>query len=130
MQSACQATPQNIRTGRARFLQCISSSEVRAVEVVATDLRYRNPFPYLSSDQATALLKRSRGADARSDPAPELVFLPMDCGLPEQPGPAAGWHGGGVSPGDPVWLLAGSDGRDYINGADRRVYTLGDLPMS
>jgi hypothetical protein len=98
--------------------------------IMPDDPRYRNPFPYLSSEQAATLLKRSRGVDARSDPAPELVFLPMNVGLPEQPGPAAGWHGGGVTPGDSVWLLAGSDDQDYIIGTDGHVCALGDLPLS
>lgn len=55
--------------------------------ITPDDPRYCNPFPYLSSDRVAALLKRSRGVDTRSDPAPELVFLPMDVGLPDSLGP-------------------------------------------
>jgi hypothetical protein len=92
--------------------------------------RYSNPFPYLSAAQAMALVKRARGVDVRPNPAPELVFLPIDVGLPEAPGLAANWRGGGVAPSDPVWLLAGSDGQDYIIGTDRHVYALSDVPLS
>ena len=90
--------------------------------------RYSNPFPYLSSEQAIALLKQQRGVGTKADPAPEVVFLPIDVGLPEQPGPAWNWRGGGVVPSDPIWLLAGTDGRDYLVGTDKRVYTLHDIP--
>jgi hypothetical protein len=90
--------------------------------------RYSNPFPYLSAEQAIALLKQQRGVGTKADPAPELVFLPINVGLPEQPGPAWNWRGGGAVPGDPIWLLAGADGRDYLVGEDKRVYTLHDIP--
>lgn len=101
-----------------------------AGEIMPNEPRYRNPYPYLLAEQAEALLKRTRGVDTRGDPAPELVFLPLDMGLPEQPGPAAHWQGGGATPGDPVWLLAGADGQDYVIGTDRHVYTLHDIPLS
>src|SRR6185437_8375022 len=83
------------------------------------DPRYSSPFPYLSAEQASALLKRTRGVDTLSQPAPELVFLPINVGLPEKHGPAWGWRGGGAIPSDPVWLLAGADGRDYVIGTDK-----------
>lgn len=92
------------------------------------DPRYSNPFPYLSAEQAKALLKSARGMDTKVDPAPELIFLPIDIGLPEQPGSAYNWRGGGAVPSDPIWLLAGVDGRDYLIGEDKRVYTLHDIP--
>jgi hypothetical protein len=66
----------------------------------------------------------------KSDPAPELVFLPIDVGLPEQPGPGANWRGGGVTPSDSIWLVAGADGQDYFVGKDLHVYTLRDIPLS
>ncbi len=94
------------------------------------DPRYSSPFPYLSAEQASALLKRARGVDTLPQPAPELVFLPIDVGVPEKHGPAWGWRGGGAIPSDPIWLLAGADGRDYVIGTDKRVYTLDDLPLS
>ena len=92
--------------------------------------RYSNPYPYLSSEQAMALLKNARGVATLQQPAPELVFLPINIGVPEQPGPAWNWRGGGAAPSDPIWLLAGADGRDYLIGTDRRVYTLHDIPLS
>lgn len=98
--------------------------------IFPNDPRFSNPFPYLSAEQAIALLKRARGVDTLRQPAPELVFLPIDLGLPEKHGPAWGWQGGGAIPSDPIWLLAGADGRDYFIGADERVYTLHDLPLS
>lgn len=94
------------------------------------ELRYSNPFPYLSSDQAIAVLKRARGVGTLREPAPELVFLPLDVGVPGKPGLAWGWRGGGVVPDDPVWLLAGADGQDYVIGTDKHAYTLHDVPLS
>lgn len=105
---------------------CVSPTLVASCRTIPA----RNPFPYLSAAQATALLRQVRGVGVASDPAPELVYLPIDVGMPEQPGPAANWRGGGVTPADPVWLLAGSDGQDYIVGTELRVYTLRDLPLS
>jgi len=96
--------------------------------IFSGDPRYSNPFPYLSAEQAKALLKSARGVDAKADPAPELVFLPLNVGVPQQPGPAYNWRGGGAVPSDPIWLLAGTDGRDYLVGEDKRVYTLHDIP--
>ena len=90
--------------------------------------RYSNPFPYLSAEQARALLKQQRDVGTNADPAPELVFLPLNVGVPGQPGPAWNWRGGGVVPSDPIWLLAGTDGRDYLVGTDKRIYTLHDIP--
>lgn len=77
-----------------------------------------------------ALLQRQRGVVTLRNPAPELIFLPIDIGFPEQHGPGWGWPGGGVMPSDPVWLLAGVDGRDYLIGTDNHVYTLHDVPLS
>lgn len=98
--------------------------------IFPSDPRYSNPFPYLSVAQAITLLRQQRGVNALDNPAPELVFLPIDVGVPEQPGPAARWRGGGVWPSDPVWLLASSDGQDYVIGTDRHAYTPHDVPLS
>lgn len=92
--------------------------------------RYRNPFPYLSAEQAAALLQRQRGVGTLRNPAPELVFLPIEVGVPGQHGPGWNWPGGGVIPSDSIWLLAGTDGRDYLIGTNKRVYTLHDVPLS
>ncbi len=94
------------------------------------DPRYGNPFPYLSMEQATAPLKQQRDLNAKADPAPELVFLPLDIGVPEKPGRAYNWRGGGAVPSDPIWLVAGADGRDDLIGEDKRIYTLHDIPWS
>lgn len=99
-------------------------------QIFPSEPRYSNPFPYLSAEQAIALLKQQRNVGTRAHPAPELVFLPLDVGLPGHPGPAWNWRGGGAAPSDPIWLLAGSDGRDYLIGTDKRVYTLHDIPLS
>ena len=101
-----------------------------AGQIFPGDPRYSSPFPYLSAEQASALLKNARGVDTLPQPAPELVFLPIDVGVPEKHGAAWGWRGGGAIPSDPIWLLAGADGRDYVIGTDKRVYTLHDLPLS
>lgn len=94
-----------------------------------SDPRYGEVFPYLSARQAAARLKAAKGVDAKANPAPELVFLPLNVGTPEQPGPGANWRGGGIWPSDPIWLIAGADGQDYFIGKDSRVYTLGDMPL-
>ena len=101
-----------------------------AGQIFPGEPRYSNSYPYLSSEQAAALLKRARGVDTLRQPAPELVFLPIDIGVPARPGPGWNWRGGGAIPSDPIWLLAGADGRDYLIGTDKRVYTLHDLPLS
>jgi hypothetical protein len=101
-----------------------------SAQIFPGEPRYSNPFPYLSAEQAIALLKQQRNVGTKAHPAPELVFLPINFGLPERPGPAWNWRGGGAVPSDPIWLLAGSDGRDYLIGTDKRVYTLHDIPLS
>jgi hypothetical protein len=103
---------------------------VESGQIMPSDPRYRNSFPYLSSAQAVALLQQARGVGARPDPAPELVFLGVDVGLPEKPGPAAWWSGGGVVAPDPVWMVAGADGQTYIVGTDKHVYSIQEVPFS
>ena len=98
--------------------------------LLPNDPRYTAPFPYISTAQAAALLMSARHVAAVTSPAPELVFLPIDVGLPEAPGSGVDWNGGGVVPSDAIWLLAGADGQDYFIGTNHKVYTLRDIPLS
>lgn len=95
-----------------------------------SDPRYDAPYPYLTESAAAALVTSSRHVGVKSDPAPELVFLPLDMGLPGHPGKAEGWRGGGAWPTDPIWLVAGPDGQDYFVGTDQHVYTIDEIPLS
>ena len=76
---------------------------------------------------AAAVAARAPGG-WRPGAAPRLVYFPV-APRARDAGPGR-WTGGGAGPDDPVWLVAGADGRALVLGTDGRVYPLSALPVA
>lgn len=56
-----------------------------------------------------------------------LIYFPVDAYL-QKTGKIV-WNGGGEYPSDPIWLIPGTDGQDYIVGTDGVARHASDLPI-
>lgn len=59
--------------------------------------------------------------------AAELIYFPFDQ-MAEDTG-KINWKAGGNMPYDPMWLVPGADGHDYLVGSDGHVYAPSQLPV-
>lgn len=94
------------------------------------DPRSHQAFPYISASTAVARLQAVRGAAAATTKRLELVFFPIDPRWRDLSSPKHNWSGGGDSPMDPMWHIAGADGHDYFVGVDLHVYDQSALPLA
>jgi hypothetical protein len=103
----------------------------KAIHVIAI-ATYAQPRPSgaltaMSSANALAALKGQRHLAARQGSVPTLAYFPGDAAAQETG--QVTWTGGGEFPADPIWLMPGANGHDYIAGTDGRVYDVNQLPM-
>lgn len=102
-----------------------------AVQLTAI-ITYTTPRPHgeiTRGGKALALsaLASQRHVAMRRGAHPRLVYLPIDASA-LQTGQIT-WNGGGQYPADPVWLISGADGHDYVVGSDGHAYAMSDLPV-
>lgn len=99
---------------------------------VPTDPEYGQPFPRLSSTQATAVLTQGRRLVLAAGAQPELVYFPanLDAINGTNASATVKWSGGGQFPDLAIWRLPAADGHDYLVGVDGQVYTASQLPLA
>lgn len=98
---------------------------------VASITEPEHPLPngtiaHQSVSNAVAALDQQRGISICAGTAPVLVYIPIDAALLETG--QVTWIGGGGGPMDPVWLMHGANGIDYVYGSDGKVYALSEIP--
>jgi hypothetical protein len=102
-----------------------------AIHVIAivsyTDPRAQGVTPRMSSANAQSAVRAQRHVTLQADTAPTLVYFPGDPVMQET-GQVV-WTAGGEFPADPIWLVHGADGKDYVVGNDGKVYDISELPM-
>jgi hypothetical protein len=86
-------------------------------------------WPALPDTQSAVAIMH---ADAKVAPLagaqPRLVYFPFDY-LAERQGKLH-WTAGGRSPDDPIWDIAGADGKEHFIGANNRAYLVSELPLA
>jgi hypothetical protein len=80
-------------------------------------------FPYIMANQALAKLQRQPGVHILAESQPELVFFLIDPRYRDLSSKKYRWYGGGNSPLNPLWKVAGIGQNDYFVGPDLRTYT-------
>lgn len=103
-------------------------SALRFVTVVSYLKPFVNGIVRFSSVQATAAIQTQRHVMAKAGAQPYLVFFPTNAAA-RQDGTVV-WNGGGDAPDDPIWMIPGGDGVNYVLGNDGKVYAQKDLPIS
>ena len=98
--------------------------------ITSGDPHNKQAFPYISAITAMQLLRSQRGIQIKAGTQPELIFFPINPDFSVPTSPVSKWAGGGNSPMQPMWLVVGSDGRNYFVGIDQNVYTQQVLPVA
>jgi hypothetical protein len=80
-------------------------------------------FPYRMGDQVLAKLQMQPGVHILAESQPELVFFRIDPRYNDLRSKKYRWYGGGNSPMNPLWHVAGAAGNDYFVGSDLHIYT-------
>jgi hypothetical protein len=80
-------------------------------------------FPYIVGNQALAKLQQQPGVHILTASQPVLVFFLIDPRYNDLSSKKYRWYGGGDSPMNPLWHIAGTAGNDYFVGPDLRTYT-------
>lgn len=101
-----------------------------AIQVIAI-VTYSQPRPHgaiprVPESAALAMVKAQQAA-LRAGSSAQLVYFPADA-TAQETGQVT-WNGGGEYPADPIWLVPGADGRDYVVGVDGRAYSPSQLPL-
>jgi hypothetical protein len=101
--------------------------------MVGDIVTYPSPLPNgavskTKSVDAIAAVQAQRHTQPAAGKNLELVYFPID--YTAWTTGKITWTAGGQFPYDPIWLVHGADGHDYIVGTDGRVYTPQDLPLS
>lgn len=98
------------------------------------DKRFGKVFPYLTLDQALALLRQQRGQAGSTVDPPMLVFFMLKQGWAGDGQPdttsAHIWTDSGTVAAEPMWRLVGSDSKVYFVGGKRHVYAISEVPMA
>lgn len=102
-----------------------------AVQLMAiityTSARPHGQLARMSVSAAVADVASQQRVALRAGAQPQLVYLPID-GSALETGQIT-WNGGGMYPGDPVWLIPGADGQDHVVGTNGHAYNLRDVPL-
>lgn len=101
---------------------------IEAAEVMAigSSPRPHGELALIPVTAAIASVHAQTNVSLRAGVQPYLVFFPVDGSLVGTG--QVTWHGGG-GPGDPLWLVPGADGHDYVVGNDSKVYLPSQLPI-
>jgi hypothetical protein len=102
-----------------------------AIQVVAI-ITYTNPLPHdtigrMSMSQSVSDVTAQRHVALRSSAQPQLVYFPVNT-ISQQTGKII-WLNGGESPADPLWMIPGADGKNYVVGLDGHAYSTTELPL-
>jgi hypothetical protein len=103
-------------------------TSLRFVTVVSYMKPFANGIVQFSAVQASSAVQTQRHVTATADAQPYLVFFPTNASA-RQDGTVV-WNGGGDAPDNPIWLIPGVDGVNYVLGNDGKVYAQRDLPIS
>lgn len=102
-----------------------------AIHVIAiityTQPRAQGVIQRMTPAAAQAAVHNQRHVTFQANAATTLIYFPGDPVLQET-GQVV-WTGGGEFPADPVWLVRGADGSEYVVGDDGKVYDISQLPM-
>ena len=101
-------------------------SALRLQGISSFDGRY--PIVRQTVSAAIAAVWSQRHVALKAHAQPYLIFFPIDA-YDLETGKVV-WNAGGLWPGGPLWLVPGSDGRNYIFGNDGKVYAESEIPMS
>lgn len=105
-----------------------------AGSIYSGDSRFGKPFPYVTRDEALALLRQQRHVAGSTTDTPMLVFFALKQGWSgnSQPGNTAThfWTDSGTVAADPIWRIVGADGKVYFVGEKQHVYTEADVPIA
>ena len=102
-----------------------------AIHVVAivtyAEPRAQGVSPNVTLATAQAAVRAQRHVTIQADAAPTLIYFPGDP-FTQETGQVV-WTAGGEFPADPIWLVHGADGKDYVVGNDGKAYGINELPM-
>ena len=87
-----------------------------------------HPIVRQSSIGAIDAVRTQRHVALKAGAHPYLVYVSINAG-DLQTGKVV-WTAGGLWPGNPLWLVPGADGTNYIFGNDGKVYAQHEIPMS
>ena len=82
-----------------------------------------------ASATAVAAVRNQRHVSSGPAASPYLIYISSINASDLETGTIV-WHAGGLGAMDPLWLVPGSDGQNYIFGNDGKVYAQREIPMS
>ena len=94
------------------------------------DPAYGQPFPRVAMQAALGQAQSKRNIIQMAGTEPQLIYFPIDLDKTTGPHASVHWTGGGQFADTAIWLLRGTDGKDYLVGNDGQVYTPDQLPLS
>ncbi len=94
------------------------------------DPAYGQPFPRLTAQEALSQAQIKRHISEMAGAQPQLIYFPIDLDKTTGPHATVHWTGGGQFADSAIWLIRGSDSKDYLVGNDAQVYTPDQLPLS
>ena len=89
----------------------------------------RHAVAQQTSAAAVAAVRNQRHVSPRPAASPYLIYISSINASDLETGKIV-WHAGGLGATDPLWLVPGSDGQNYIYGNDGKVYAQREIPMS
>jgi len=102
-------------------------SALRFVTAVSYMKPFANGIVQFSAAQASSAVQTQRHVIAKAGAQPYLVYFPTNASARQ--GGTVIWNGGGDAPDDPIWMIPGGDGINYVLGNDGKVYAQKDLPI-
>ncbi len=104
----------------------VTHTALRFAATTSFDGRFR--IVRQTASAAITAVKVQRHVSMRAGTQPYLAFFPIDA-YDLETGKVV-WKAGGLWPGEPLWLVPGSDGQNYLFGNDDKVYAQREIPMS
>lgn len=94
------------------------------------DPLYGQPFPRMTMQNALSQAQNKRQVSEMAGAQPQLIYFPIDLDKTTGPHATVHWTAGGQFADTAIWLVHGSDAKDYFVGNDGQVYTPDQLPLS
>jgi hypothetical protein len=89
----------------------------------------RHSVPQQTSAAAVVAVSNQRHVSLRPAASPYLIYISSINASDLETGTIV-WHAGGLGAMDPLWLVPGADGQNYLYGNDGKVYAEREIPMS